>query len=183
MPRPALDPLRVAARLVGLLGDRALLIGGYAVAAWGFSRATEDVDLAVDLTATEAQRRLTTGGLEVRKTRGDVHEGDIAWVLSGQVEGVPFQIMPPPVVLDWSRAREIVIGGSRLKVVDLQDLLCLKLKAGAPKDLMDVTELLAAHPDLTTETKKIAAAYGVGPNLDLWIARRRPRPGTREAKE
>ena len=183
MPRQAIDPLRVAARLVALLGDRALIIGGYAVAAWGFSRATEDVDLAVDLTAAEAERRLTTAGLEVRKTRGDVHEGDIAWVLSGQAEGVPFQVMPPPVVVDWSRAREIVIGGARLKVVDLQDLLRLKLKAGGPKDLMDVTELLASHPELTAETKKIAAAYGVGPDLDLWIARRRPRPGTRKARK
>jgi hypothetical protein len=182
MPRRTLDPLRVAARLADLLGDRTLVIGGYAVAAWGFSRATEDVDLAVDLSAAEAERRLTSGGLEVRKTRGDVQEGDIAWVLSGQMEGVPFQVMPPPVVLDWSRAREIEMGGARLKVVDLHDLLRLKLKAAGPKDLMDVTELLASHPGLTAETKRTAAAYGVGPDLERWMSRRRPRPGPRKAK-
>lgn len=183
MPRPALDPLRVAARLVALLGDRALVIGGYAVAAWGFTRATEDVDLAVDLPAAEAARRLTRAGLQVRKARGDVHEGEIAWVLSGQMEGVPFQIMPPPVGVNWSRAPEIEIGGSRLKVVGLHDLLCLKLKAGGPKDLMDVTELLASHPELTKETKKIAAAYGVGPSLEVWMARRRVRPGAPRTKK
>src|SRR6267142_7099257 len=141
MPRRKLDPLRVAARLAGLLGDRTLVIGGYAVAAWGFLRATEAVDLAVDLTAAEAERRLTGAGLEVRKTRGDVGEGDIPWVLSGQMDGVPFQVMPPAIALNWSHAREIEMGGARLKVVGLGDLLRLKLKAAGPKDFMDVTAL------------------------------------------
>ena len=51
MPPRKLDPLGVAARLADILGERTFVIGGYAVAAWGFARATEDVDLAVDLTA------------------------------------------------------------------------------------------------------------------------------------
>jgi hypothetical protein len=182
MPRRTLDPLRVAARLAAILGERTFVIGGYAVAAWGFPRATNDVDLAVDLTAAEAERRLTRAGLEIQKTRGDVHEGDIPWVLSGQMDGVPFQVMPPAVAIDWSRARELEIGGARLKVVGLNDLLRLKLKAGGPKDFMDVTELLEAHPDLAAETQAAAEAYGVGDDLAQWMKHRRPRPGASKKK-
>jgi hypothetical protein len=183
MPRRTLDPLRVAARLAGILGERTLVIGGYAVAAWGFPRATKDVDLAVDLTAAEAERRLTRAGLELRKTRGDEREGDIPWVLNGEMDGVPFQVMPPAVAIDWSRARELEIGGGRLKVVGLRDLLRLKLKAAGPKDFMDVTELLAAHPDLAADTQAAAEAYGVGDDLSRWITHLRPRPGASKKKK
>jgi hypothetical protein len=185
MPRRKLDPLGVAARLADILGERAVVIGGYAVAAWGFTRATEEVDLAVDLTAAEAQRLLGGAGLEPRKTRGDVHEGDIPWVLSGEMDGVPFQVMPPAVAVDWSRAREIEVGGALLKVVGLRDLLRLKLKAAGPKDFMDIMELLKAYPDLTAETHATADAYGVGDDLTRWLTHLRPRPraaGSRKRK-
>jgi hypothetical protein len=175
--------LGVAARLADILGERTLVIGGYAVAAWGFTRATEDVDLAVDLTAAEAQRRLTGAGLELRKTRGDVIDGDIPWVLSGEMDGVPFQVMPPAVAVDWSRAREIEVGGGRLKIVGLRDLLRLKLKAAGPKDWMDVAELLQTYPDLTAETQAAAEAYGVSDDLTRWLTQRRPRPGAGRKKK
>ena len=175
--------MRVAARLAEILGERTFVIGGYAVAAWGFERATEDVDLAVDLSAAEAERRLTRAGLEVRKTRGDVREGDIPWVLSGQMEGVPFQVMPPVVPIDWSRGREIAAEGARFKVVGLGDLLRLKLRAAGPKDFLDVTELLAAHPDLARDARAAAEAYGVGEVLARWTARGRPRPGAARRKK
>jgi hypothetical protein len=183
MPRRKLEPLRVAARLAEVLGERTFVIGGYAVAAWGFERATEDVDLAVDLRAAEAERRLTNAGLEVRKTRGDVREGDIPWVLSGQMDGVPFQVMPPVLPIDWSRGREIEAEGARFKVVGLSDLLRLKLKAAGPKDFMDVTELLEAHPELARDTRAAAEAYGVGDVLARWTAHRRPRPGAARRKK
>ena len=183
MPRRKLDPLRVAARLADILGERTFVIGGYAVAAWGFTRATEDVDLAVDLTAAEAKRRLTRAGLAIRKARGDVLEGDLPWVLSGEMDGVPFQVMPPPVAVDWSRARQIEVGGATLKVVGLRDLLRLKLKAAGPKDFMDIAELLGAYPDLTAETQAAADAYGVGDELTRWLTHLRPRPGADRSKK
>ena len=175
--------MRVAARLTDILGERTFVIGGYAVAAWGFERATEDVDLAVDLSAVEAERRLKGAGLEVRKTRGDVREGDIPWVLSGQMDGVPFQVMPPVLQIDWSRGREIEAEGARFKVVGLSDLLRLKLKAAGPKDFMDVTELLEGHPELARATRRAAEAYGVGDVLARWTAHRRPRPGAARRKK
>jgi hypothetical protein len=183
MPRRKFDPLRVAARLTDVLGERTFVIGGYAVAAWGFERATQDVDLAVDLSAAEAERRLTSAGLEVRKTRGGVREGDLPWVLSGQMDGVPFQVMPPAVAIDWLHSRELDMAGARLKVVGLSDLLRLKLKAGGPKDLMDVTELLRAHPGLAAGTRATAEAYGVSEELDLWLTRSRSRPGAKRRKK
>jgi hypothetical protein len=183
MPRRKLDPLGVAAQLADILGERTFVIGGYAVAAWGFARATEDVDLVVDLTAGEAQRLLTRAGLELRQTRGDVLEGDIPWVLSGEMDGVPFQVMPPPVPVDWAGAREIEVGGARLKVVGLRDLLRLKLKAAGPKDFMDVAELLGANPDLIAETQAAAEAYGVGDELARWLTHLRPRPGAGGARK
>jgi predicted nucleotidyltransferase len=183
MPRRKLEPLRVAARLADVLGERTFVIGGYAVAAWGFERATEDVDLAVDLSAAEAERRLRSAGLEVRKTRGDLRAGDIPWVLSGQMDDVPFQVMPPVLPIDWSRGREIEAEGARFKVVGLGDLLRLKLKAAGPKDFMDVTELLEAHPDLAAETRAVAEAYGVGDDLARWVKHKRPRPGARKRRK
>jgi hypothetical protein len=179
MPRKAPDPLRVASRLLDILGPGVVVIGGHAVSAWGFVRATEDVDLAVDLTMLEVERRLARSGIEFRRTRGDVREGDVPWVIHGELGGVPFQGMPPMVALDWSRARELELGGARLRIVDLGDLLRLKLKAAGPKDLMDVAELLKAYPERTAETRATAEAYGVGEDLERWLARPRPRPGAK----
>ena len=112
-----------------------------------------------------------------------MREGDIPWVLSGEMDGVPFQVMPPPVAVDWSLSREIEVGGARLKVVGLRDLLRLKLKAAGPKDFMDIAELLEAYPDLTAETRTAADAYGVGDDLTRWLTHRRSRPGAGGAKK
>ncbi len=175
-PGPALDAFRAAARLSALLGDHGAIIGGLAVSAWGFVRATEDVDFVSDLAPSALVRQLASAGVRTELKRGDILEGDIPWVVEGEIDGFPFQIMPPLAPVEWSRARVVpLVQGGALRVVDLDTLLRLKLRAGGPKDLMDVSELLALHPDRLPGARNAAEAYGVSSLLETWIKGRRPR--------
>jgi hypothetical protein len=170
------DPFAGAARLSAVLGEHALLIGGLAVAAWGFVRATEDIELVSDLGPDALRRRLKAAGIATEVARGNTDEGDIPWVVQGRIEDMPFQVLPPLTAIAWDRARIVPLpGGGELRVVDLDALLRLKLRAGGPKDLMDIAELLALYPDREEDARRTAEAYGVTEKLDVWLARRRPR--------
>jgi hypothetical protein len=154
----------VAKRLAGILGKDGLLIGGMAVMAHGYVRATQDVDFVVpDL--TEAEKRLGEHGISVKRLRGDFS------CLRGTLDGVRFDLLPPLVPLDWQRAVAIPFTKrSTIYVVDLDGLIRLKLRAGGPKDLMDVGALVLRNPELRERTLEWAIAYKVRDRVEAWLA-------------
>lgn len=163
MRRTALE--NAALRVAAALGEgECVLIGGLAVGAHGYIRATTDVDFVVrDLDL--ARRRLEEHGLHVERTRGSFS------CLKGKIGDIPFDVLPPLVPIQWDQAVTISLGGgARLQVVDVESLIRLKLKAGGPKDLMDVAALVLRHPDLRARAQELAVAHRIRDKLDIWLS-------------
>jgi hypothetical protein len=152
--------VRAAARLLRALGADAALAGGVAVNAYGYVRATRDVDVIVKLPLAEAQRRLEVDGISVKLFRGDVLEGDFH-CLKGELgsgrSAVRFDVLPPLVPLDPAQFVQLEVQGQRLSVVDLSTLLRLKLRAAGIKDLYDVAMLVSLNPGSRSELERLAA--------------------------
>jgi hypothetical protein len=172
----------VARRVARALGEQeCLLVGGLAVMAHGYVRATQDVDLVVrDL--GEAERRLQEQGYPTRRHRGDPLEAEFT-CLKGVSGGVRFDVLPPLVPLAWERAIPVPLGRREtLLVVDLDGLIRLKLRAGGPKDMMDVAALVLLHPEQRERAREIATAYKRTGKLDAWLADRRLRAEVEDSR-
>jgi hypothetical protein len=165
-----LDLEKVAVRLARILGpDDCLLVGGLAVGAHGYVRATKDVDFIVNTSLEIVVTRLRKRGISGTLRRGDPREGDFPCV-KGTVDGIPFDIMPPLVPLDWGRAAKMPMGrGVTLRVVDLEGLIRLKLRAQGPRDLLDVAALVLQHPEQLDLVREMAVAYRVADKLEVWL--------------
>lgn len=125
----------------------AALIGGMALAAYGVSRATEDIDLLV-LDRAVLGKDFWAGeeSYEVDIRRGDLDD-PLAGVVRvrGEGEVVDLVVGREPWmkgVLD--RRVEVPLGSRVLPAVSRADLVLLKLFAGGPQDLLDIELLLAA---------------------------------------
>jgi hypothetical protein len=89
--RDALEDLAV--RIAAALGEDGVLVGGLAVAAWGYVRATDDVDFAAQLPARVVVEKLDAVGIpsQIRKGAGLLEDG-IEWCVRGEVKGVLFDV-------------------------------------------------------------------------------------------
>lgn len=159
-----------AVRLARLLGEKdCLLVGGMAVGVHGYVRATKDIDFIVKTGLADVSRRLRQHGISTILTRGNPLEGDFPCV-KGTLDGVRFDVMPQLVSLDWDRAIEVPMArGAILRVVDLEGLIRLKLRAQGPRDLLDVAALVLLHPDQLQIAREVAAGYRVADNLEVWL--------------
>jgi len=169
--KAAATPHEVAVRLASLLPEPNALIGALAVAAHGYIRATDDIDFVSSVDPKEIQARLAKGGIASKTRRGDALEGDIPSVVYGQADGFRFDVLFPPVPIDWSRTVILPLAeGSRLRVVDLDALVRLKLRAGGPQDLIDVVHLVRLHSEIEERALALADGYGVRERLEEWLA-------------
>jgi hypothetical protein len=129
------------------------LIGGVAVIARVFVRATKDVDLLVSCPAEEAPSLL-----EVARRHGYAwDEGDIADFLSAGLlrmwgppsrrEGLGLDILLTDSAFNEDvvrRATLVEVLGAELAVATSEDLLLMKLEAGRPVDLDDAIAIKEA---------------------------------------
>lgn len=77
--------------------------------------------------------------------------------------------MTPLVPLDLGQAIEIAKDDVTLRVVDLDGLIWLKLKAQGAKDLMDVAALVLRHPHQRSHARRVARECKVLDRLDRWL--------------
>jgi hypothetical protein len=163
------DLVSAAVRLARLLGsDECVLIGGLAVGVHGYVRATDDLDFVSRPSLAVTRERLLKAGLETRLLRGDVLDGGFS-CLKGEIDGIPFDVLPPLVPIAWDRALPLDIGGGTLKVVDLDGLLQLKFRAGGPQDLLDAARLVMLHPEAEARAQELATAYRARDRFDIWL--------------
>lgn len=178
--------LQVAERVSEVLeehGVSSALIGAMALAAHGYPRMTEDVDLA---TATDpfgvlqlVARTLEAEGFEVKLATPDAQDplGGVLTV-SGE-DSDPVQVVnflnplaPGSSLGADAVASAVAVEGSRLKVVDLVHLVALKLYAGGPKSLADISELLDRNRDADLEAlQRVCRAHGLADDLELVLSR------------
>ena len=139
-------------------GVDALVIGAIALAAHGYVRFTDDLDLGVNTDLRTLHRvalNLRTAGFEV-----ELREPDGADPLGGVVDvRGPFGLVQIvnyggrfPAVIDGgiAVADTVVRPGSPLRIVPLPHLVALKLYAGGAKSRADIVEVLSRNPEADT---------------------------------
>jgi len=152
------EVIRAAEEVTGILESRgvgALVIGAVALAAHGYVRFTEDLDLGVNTdlgTLIQVADALQTAGFEVelREPDGQDPRGGVVDIRGpfGLIQIVNYGGRFPAVIDGGLAAADTVIrSGSRLRIVPLPHLVALKLYAGGTKSRADIVELLARNPD------------------------------------
>lgn len=151
--RPATwDDVKTLARYLEEAGVEYALVGGYAIAAHGFNRFTEDIDLLVEPSANNAKRwiaalaKLPDGAAGELQQDPDVFARDKTYAIRINDE-FTIDVMPSIAGLSWTdmqpHVTTIDIGGSAVRILDLAGLL--KTKQGVrPKDQMDAAVITAA---------------------------------------
>jgi hypothetical protein len=144
-------------------GARYVVVGGLAVVLHGYARLTADVDLVVDLSPGQAIRAVAALTRIGMVPRAPVDARDFAdpdrrraWI---EEKGMKVFSMHDPrrplVEVDLfvespiafedllTRSEWITIGGRRVRVASITDLLAMKRAAGRPKDQEDIAALEA----------------------------------------
>ena len=151
--RPATwDDVKSLARYLDEQRVEYALVGGYALAAHGFSRFTEDIDILVNPSAENSRRwilalsRLPDAAAAELAAEGDVFANDKRYAIRINDE-FTVDVMPSIAGLSWDEMKPHVtstkIDDVVVRLLDLQGLL--KTKQGArPKDQMDAAVIAAA---------------------------------------
>jgi predicted nucleotidyltransferase len=137
------------------------LIGGYALAAHGLVRATEDVDLLVDPSLENSRRwiralaRLPDGAARELEREPDVFAAQKSYAIRVNDE-ITVDVLPAASGVPWNALRGFVesieIDGVRIRVLSLEGLL--RTKGGArPKDQMDAAAIRRALEALKARPK------------------------------
>lgn len=151
--RPATwEDVKTVARHLNAAGVEYALAGGYALAAHGYNRFTEDIDILVNPSAGNSRRwvlalsQLPDGAASELGEDSDVFADDRRYAVRINDE-FTVDVMPSICGLSWSEMQEHVtsldIDGVPVRVLDLPGLL--KTKQGArPKDRMDAAIIAEA---------------------------------------
>ncbi len=151
--RPATwDDVKALARHLNDTGAEYALVGGYAIAAHGFNRFSEDIDILVNPTVENSRRwilalsRLPDGAARELSTDPDVFARDALYAIRINDE-FTVDVMPSVAGLPWEVLRPHVVTTTiddvTVRLLDLQGLL--KTKQGLrPKDQMDAAVIAAA---------------------------------------
>lgn len=144
-------------------GVRFVVVGGLAVVLHGYLRQTVDVDLVIDLTATEAAKAmtcLTDLGLEPRLPVAAEGFADPAvrgdWIRAKGMRVFSFfdprdELFELDVFVEYplpfedlvADAKIVDLGGFTIRVASIDHLIAMKRVAGRTKDLADIEELEA----------------------------------------
>jgi len=145
-----LEQLRNSCRVLdelrgeGVIGGYAL-IGGLAVSTWSLPRATRDVDLLLLVEHGEIGLlvdRLNDAGFNVALHRGG-YDDPVPLLIRG--EELDIIVATKRLESEAITASiPVEIADLRVPVVSPEYLVVLKLKAGGPRDLLDVRELLSS---------------------------------------
>jgi hypothetical protein len=159
MSRPVADPDLAAITAALLEADAAfVVIGGFAVIANDYIRATEDVDLLIP-DDPENDRALDAGllSLDARWIAPDrpFHAGDLAgrehsrlWTRSGLVDFLREGAAPLDFATVRADAHQADLGSGVFPVAGLAAVVAFKRLAGRPRDRADLDELREIHGEL-----------------------------------
>jgi hypothetical protein len=151
--RPATwDDVKTVARYLNEAGVDYALVGGYAIAAHGFNRFSEDIDILVNPVPENSQRwilalsRLPDGAAAELQGESDVFASDKRYAIRINDE-FTVDVMPSIAGLAWEEMQPHItstqLDDVTLKLLDLPGLL--KTKQGVrPKDQMDAAVIAAA---------------------------------------
>jgi hypothetical protein len=151
--RPATwEDVKALARYLDEAGAEYALVGAYAIAAHGFSRFSEDIDILVNPSAENSRRwilalsRLPDRAAAELAAENDVFADDKRYAIRINDE-FTVDVMPSIAGFSWEDMRphvvSLTVDGVSIRVLDLTGLL--KTKQGArPKDQMDAAVISEA---------------------------------------
>jgi nucleotidyltransferase AbiEii toxin of type IV toxin-antitoxin system len=122
------------------------LIGGLAVSAWSPPRATMDVDLLVLVESGNLNhlvKALCDAGMNAELRRGGFDDPVPLLIRADSLDIIVATKKYEAEAIEQSIP--VSIAGKDVPVASPEYLIILKLKAGGPRDLLDVQELLAAN--------------------------------------
>jgi len=156
-------------------GTRSLVIGAIALAAHGYVRGTEDVDLAIAVDPKELealgaalQSRIPGTSVSVEMPTTDDPLGGVIDVRQGSDDVVLVQIVNfdnapaggfPALVREAKSEPFQFPDGTTGSVVSIEDLVFFKLYAGGTRSRADVEELLVRRQVDTTRLRALAERY------------------------
>jgi hypothetical protein len=151
--RPATwDDVRNVARLLNETGTEYALVGGYAIAAHGFNRFTEDIDILVNPSLDNSRRwilalrALPDQSARELLSQPDVFRDDARYAVRINDE-FTIDVMPSIAGRDWqemsAHIQTVDLDGTPLQVLNLEGLLLTK-QGARPKDKADAAVLSEA---------------------------------------
>jgi hypothetical protein len=168
-----------------------MVIGGVAASVLGQPRLTQDVDALAILPEAEwagLAAAAARHGIEPRVDNAlDFARRSRVLLMRHVDSGINIDLTFGGLSFEEVAVRESVlheIGGLRLRLPRVEDLLIMKAVARRPKDMQDIEALLAAHPEADIDfvrqwISEFAAAISVPDLLDDFdaiVARRRLKP-------
>lgn len=151
--RPATwEDVKTLVRYLTEAGAEYALVGGYAIAAHGFNRFSEDIDILVNPSAENSKRwivalsRLPDSAAAELAAEEDVFAEDKLYAIRINDE-FTVDVMPAVAGLSWEEMQPhittTIVDGLTIRLLDLPGLL--KTKQGVrPKDQMDAAVIAAA---------------------------------------
>lgn len=158
------------------------LIGAMACAVHGYSRATEDVDLAVYADPVQklpaVVRALTLMGLTTEYNGPDADDplGGVITLTAEDHDPIQIVNFCNPLSGEDNPGWEAIQGaqglqGQRLRVVGLPHLIALKLYAGGAKSRLDVIELLERNSSTDLDSLRACCRrFGLAESLESILA-------------
>lgn len=141
------DDFREFLKLCNARRAKYLLIGGYAVNYFGYSRATSDMDVWIDRTSDNADKLVSVlrdFGFQTEDVTSELFmsKGNIVRMgvpplrleILNEISGLSFSDCYP-------KRLRVVIDGIKVDLISLEDLVQNKKASGRPKDLIDVDHL------------------------------------------
>lgn len=158
--------LAAARKLYQALAPHAVLIGGICGAMHGVERFTRDIDFAADLLPEDLIDLLSEKGITAQIRRGTSVTEPLSWVISGDCDGVPFQILPAIEI-------SVDVANAVLKVdlgfASVEDFITSKCLAGGHQDLHDVAALILQQPKLNDFAISQANRFNCADKLEAWL--------------
>jgi hypothetical protein len=160
--RPATwEDVKIVARYLNEAGVDYALVGGYAIAAHGFNRFSEDIDILVDPAPENSRRwilalaRLPDAAAAELQGESDVFANDKRYAIRINDE-FTIDVMPSIAGLTWEQMQPHItttqLDDVTVRLLDLPGLL--KTKQGVrPKDQMDAAVIAAALKALQNQNK------------------------------
>ena len=146
----ALDLLEAVSAVLDRWG-RWYLFGAQAVVAYGAPRFSADVDVTLELDPDDPQRfarDMEAGGFALRVDDPDFVRRTRVMPFVHVATGMPLDVVLAGSGLEaefLDRAKTTDIGGARIPLIDVADLIVGKILAGRPKDVEDARSLWRIH--------------------------------------
>ncbi len=150
MQPAAFDLLRALSAILDRWG-RWYLFGAQAVVAYGAPRFSADVDVTVELDPDDPERfvrDMEAGGFALRVDDPDFVRRTRVMPFVHVATGMPLDVVLAGSGLEdefLDRAKTTDIGGARVPLIDVADLIVGKIVAGRPKDAEDARSLWRIH--------------------------------------